>query len=148
MKLLSEAQALFELIQQNYRHDIWCLLPNAKRDAPDFKAMAKLQILLGEVFGRSRSERELRLNTLSALLPILQHNGKPIEFTSSNTLWLAELYGLITWLEANPRAIRTLSTIAMNPIHYGQLIRKHLGFLKRPVPPICLEETVEHAGLV
>lgn len=132
-ELTAQVRTMLALIAQNYQREAWLCLPDTL-DA-DRRTMAKFQIHLGAVFGSTKDERDARLETLAALLPIRQHTSAPIDLTTTKRLLLAELYGLLTWLEANDAAVRTLRTIRKDPTRWAQLIRANCGYLYRPVLP-------------
>jgi hypothetical protein len=126
-QVLTQVQALHAMIQDNYRNESWCVLP-AKKE----KAVIKLQIHLQEVFPSTKAGRENRLDTLVAILPLLNPGKKPFDLDSTNRLWLAETYALLTWLSENGKAKETLRIVSLDPQGYAVQLRKLLGYIERP----------------
>ena len=139
--VLTQVQALHAMIQDNYRNESWCVLP-----AKGEKAIIKLQIHLQDVFPSTKAGRENRLDTLVAILPLLNPGKKPIDLDSTNRLWMAEIYALLTWLEQNGKAKETLRIISLDPLAYAPRLRKLLGYIERPGGYYVPEEKQEDVG--
>jgi len=134
--VLNQVQALHTLIEQNYRNDSWCVLP-----CKGEKAMMKLQIHLSDVFPSTKAGRENRLDTLVAILPLLNPGKKPIDLDSTNRLWIAEIYAMLTWLDANGKAKEVLRIVSLDPQGYAVQLRKLLGYIERPGGNYYVPET-------
>jgi len=119
-EVLAEVQALHDMIRANYRVHRYCVLVDSK--GADKGRMAGLQILLGQL---------LRLDTLVAVLPILQPNGKPIDFDSTSRLWLGELLALRDWVEGKDLAV--LEVIKEDHRQWAPELRNALGYIKQPI---------------
>jgi len=139
--VLTQVQALHAMIQDNYRNESWCVLP-----AKGEKAIIKLQIHLQDVFPSTKAGRENRLDTLVAILPLLNPGKKPFDLDSTNRLWMAEIYALLTWLEQNGKAKETLRIISLDPLAYAPRLRKLLGYIERPGGYYVPEEKQEDVG--
>lgn len=127
---INQIQALHDLIRSNYGAEHWLVVPDTK--GQDYAAMAKLQIHLGQIFPHNKAGRELRLDTLVAILPIMNHDKTPIELDSTNKLLLAELYALLSWLEQNGAAKKALQEVSKNPMGNSIELRGLLGYVYRP----------------
>jgi hypothetical protein len=127
---INQVQALHALVQENYNVAHLLVKPDTK--GADYKAMAKLQIHLSDVFEHTKKGRELRLDTLVAILPIMTHDRKPIDLTSTKELLLAELYALLSWLEENGAAKRTLEEVSRDTMGWSLRLRGMLGYIYRP----------------
>jgi hypothetical protein len=134
---INQIQALHALVVNNYGRGDW-LVPirpgyydREKKEwtGPDGKANAKLQIELFKVFGR---DRDLRLDTLVAILPLMTHSRKPIEFDTTKKLLVAELHALLSWLEENGAAKRALEEVSRDTMGWSLRLRGMLGYIYRP----------------
>jgi len=125
--VITQVQSLHALIQDNHSNPLWNVYPSKYE-----KAMIKLQIELGRTFPSNKKGRERRLETLAAILPLLQSNGSPIEFKTTKVLLMSEIYGLLTWLD-DDAAKMALDRVAQAPLEWSQKIRELLPYIQRPV---------------
>jgi len=139
-EIFAEVQALHDAIKANYRVEQNCVLVDPK--GADKGRMTGLQITLGQLFPHTKEGRELRLDTLVAVLPLLQPGGKPIDLDSTNRLWLAELLALRDWLE-NGQGLGVLEIIKQDHREWAVRLRDALGYVERP---IVLRKEKDHAS--
>lgn len=129
-QVISQVQALHQLIVDNY-YEPWHVLPGKHEGA-----IAKLMIHLREIFPNNKAGRENRLDTLCAILPILESkNGKPysgIDLTTTKKLWMCEVYALLSWLEENGAAKKALVAISRDPLGWSLKLRSRLSYIERP----------------
>ena len=91
-EIFAEIQNLHNLIRARYGREEECVLVNPT--GPDKNLMARVQIHLGTIFSQTKEGRESRLDTMSAILPIMKPGHIPLDLDSTNRLWLAELRAL------------------------------------------------------
>jgi hypothetical protein len=130
-EVIAQVRALHTLVMQNHQWNHWC------KDATENRgAQRKLLITAESIFGKNKEGRELRLESTAAVLPLLHwKNGgyKPISIDSYNDLWLAEVYALLSWLDQNGNADQAMEQIKNAPHVWSARLRKHLGFVERPI---------------
>lgn len=128
----SEIQVLHALIADAYNKPYLLCYPEVKKGQRHSSKMQQLQIRLGELFGSTKEGREHRLDTLVAVLPILEWDGKPIDLVSTNVLLMAEIHALTEWVRTES-GMEALKDISKSPEKWSKYIREHLGYFRRPV---------------
>lgn len=146
--VINQLQALHGLVQDNHSRVMWNVKPDAAHpEDADWAAIAKLQIHLKDVFPATKKGRVRRLETLAAILPLLNPGKRPLEFTSTKVLWLGEVYALLSWLEQNGAATRALRAVAKDPHDWSVRIRRLLPYIERPVVEVPYAETEQQKDL-
>jgi hypothetical protein len=131
-RTFSEIQALNAMILDTYNKGYLLCKPEIKRGQRHAGKMQQLQIRLGELFGNTKEGREHRLDTLVAILPILEWDGKPIDMVSTTVLLMAEIHALVEWLKSDT-SMDALEDVSKNHEVWRDYIREHLGYIRRPV---------------
>ncbi|MFC2031446.1 hypothetical protein ACFLWA_12065 [Chloroflexota bacterium] len=130
-EMIAQVQALHTMVMNRYEFNRWCEESTENRGAQQ-----KLLIMTKGIFGNDSEGRELRLASTTAVLPLLQFKNrsyKPITIDSYNDLWLAEVFALIDWLDENGKAETAMERIKDAPHVWSARLRKHLGFIERPI---------------
>jgi len=135
--VISEIQSLHALVIDNYRWDQNNVLPAKGYDSVVYALNKHVLKDLG-FFGSTKEERERKLLTIAAILPLKDwKHGQylPIELDSTNRLWIGEMRALSTWIRDSEDidtvrdVIRAIST---DPQGWSIKLRKHLGWIERP----------------
>jgi len=135
--VISEIQSLHALVIDNYRWDQNNVLPAKGYDSVVYALNKHVLKDLG-FFGSTKEEREKKLVTIAAILPLKdQRYGQymPIELDSTNKLWIGEIRALMTWIrdsEDIDSLHAVLGAISNDPQGWGMTLRKHLGWIERP----------------
>jgi len=128
---ITQVQSLRELIATNHGYDPWTAATTAGADR---KAIAKLQMYMGEIF--SKKERDKRINTIGILI------GRKITSTLGRQgLTVGELYALLTWCSwdeayfplPDPDVENVLLKLRDNPQKWVPVINQNLGPMSVPI---------------